>query len=672
LGIAARRCRHAEIRPGRDCDLDSVVVHSAWFARADVLPPSLVVAVALVPDQFKAAGAFDATRLAAPDPSRPKRLALGIPIAARGRYVLIVAQLGHNALFCDEVEIHGRPAPPLAAPETATNAPARKTDIPATEFSEAEMPRALAAQRRLWAMRTQLPVPSTAVVASRDPAARKPPDSRRARRNGAAPATAASRCGVSIRGPHRRRGASRCRQSPTRSTCGPGAWGAAAFEIANASPTEMRLGVAPGTHSTGAPGVVLRDVVGVQGRDTGWACDALPKAADTLGVRPGEVRQIWVDVDARKARPGRYRLPVRIGGQTVALPVRVHDLRLPPPPLGAIDWTYAREFALPRLAPEAAVADNRDHGIDIWCLSHETVPWPDPAAIDAAGHLQRRPDFSRCDAELALYDARHARAFGWYWDFKIDQKDPSLGRFKHPYRSPAWQRAVSEWLAAWMEHLARAGYDPQRVFMQVIDERTGANVVELYRALHAARADLRLALTVTRTATPDELRALQSELAVVILEREALERHQDWIRAMTAGGAAIWSYDVIEPSKTMAPGAMYRLLAWESWARQLGGCGFWAYGDTGPKSADAWDDFDAQRGDFAVVYGAVGAAQPLGDEVFAPSKRWQAFRIGMQETALLEASLARRPGLRDELRAAFAQGQSLEPEALRRQLLRGR
>jgi len=142
-------------------------------------------------------------------------------------------------------------------------------------------------------------------------------------------------------------------------------------------------------------------------------------------------------------------------------------------------------------------------------------------------------------------------------------------------------------------------------------------------------------------------------LDLVIVEREALPRHAAWIRAARRRGTEVWVYDVLEPSKLVDPTRGYRMLAWEAWARGLSGAAFWSYGDTGTRSADAWDDFDGERSDYAVVYGSQGAAVPLGPESFAPSKRWQAFRIGMQESALLESALGKRPGLRDEIRSAI-------------------
>ena len=118
-----------------------------------------------------------------------------------------------------------------------------------------------------------------------------------------------------------------------------------------------------------------------------------------------------------------------------------------------------------------------------------------------------------------------------------------------------------------------------------------------------------------------------------------------------------------EPSKTASPLASYRLLPWEAWARGLDGCAFWAYADCGDQAGDAWDDFDGTRMDYAAVYGAAGAPAPLSEPI-TPSKRWQAFRIGLQDVAILHAAEPRLPGLADRVRVALASPSTRRVEQL--------
>jgi len=682
---------------GKSAPLDSIIVQTAWFARSEIVPPSLLCAVANAPNQFEWAGALDAATLVRPDSTRPARVALAVPLGARrGRWVLIAALLRSNFLCTDEVQVYGGgarasvPAPQesvAAAPFSGVPSPAGRPAAPAPvplgrAFTPDEIDSVCALQRRLWALRQALPGPVS--LPATGPAAHESPGQRRdlghpavveeaarlaarARswRAAGLPALVVRR--VDPWTPTTPWSALQVERADTLELW-PGAWGAAAIEIASSADSTVHaaLRVAPAE----GPRLTLREVVHVESRDGSWAGDALPLAPASLALAPGTVRQVWIDVEARNAAPGMHDLQIEVAGRTIPLAVRVHALRLPAAALAALDWNYPTKFALTRPLLAEAMQDNREHGIDSWCLAEESAPWPDPAAIDASGHIASPLDFTACDRALATLGPTSAHRIVWYWDFDPRAEDPSRGRFRHSYLSPAWRRAVSEWLEAWRTHLEALGLDPRRILMQPVDETSSPAVLQLYRTLRELHPGLPLALTLTRNATPDELRALAPHLALAIVERSVLAQRSKWIARVKRRGIEVWTYAVPFPSKSAPPLAAYRTLPWEAWARGLSGCGFWAYGDTGGQSADAWNDFDAERSDFAVVYGEIGAPRPLRGEALAPSKRWQAFRMGMEDTALLATAVRRRPGLRATVIAALGCDPGLRPDGERLRWLR--
>ena len=518
---------------GNTCELDSVVVRTAWFTRSGAVPPSLLCAVGDAPERAQWAGAVDAATLAPPDSTHPARVALAVPLhRAHGRWLLIAALLRTNFLFTDEVEVHGAvmPVSMSASRPSAPDAPIGRA------FEPAEIDDVCAVQRRAWALRAALPgtIPAPPAAASGAENASKATAvlnrtplgqptiaeegarlAARARSWRAAGAPALQIRRVDPWAPTSPWSALQAERSDTLDLW-PGAWGAAAIEIAAAGDSAAQVTLRASASAKGVPRAILREVVPVEARDGRWSGDALPLAPAAIEMAPGAVRQIWIDVDATRAAPGLYRLRIEAGGRPVTLPVRVHDVRVGRPALAALDWTYPAKFGLTRVAPAAAVRDNLDHGIDSWCFAEESVPWPDPAAIDASGHITRAIDFTTCDRHLALHDALTAHRILWYWNFDPEGDDPSRGRFRHPYLSSPWLRTASEWLDAWFAHLDGLGYDRRRMVMQPIDEAASAGVCSLYVALHTQRPGLPLALTLTRNATAAELRALAPHLALAI------------------------------------------------------------------------------------------------------------------------------------------------------------
>jgi hypothetical protein len=407
----------------------------------------------------------------------------------------------------------------------------------------------------------------------------------------------------------------------------------------------------------------LRHAVSIEARDETWVDDALPRLRAPLTLHPGRSTQIWLDVDARHAVPGLHLLRIRINDREVSFPVQVSPAAQPPvPPLATANFTYPNRRAFLRAHPLAAIHDNTASGINSWILDADAVPWPRRSDIQADGSRIRPLDFSACDRELSqLATTDTVLQVGWYWNFWMEHDDPSGGRFHHPYFSEAWKRAVSQWLDEWMTHLQQHGLSRDRVFMQPVDERGGRRVEELLRFLKRSAPDVRLALTLAAGQSEGDLEALLPWLDLAILNRDVIRRHSGFVDALQQRGGEVWMYAVLNPARSTSPTAGYRLLPWQAWAQGLQGCAFWSYAHV---AGDSWDDFDGDHADFAVVYANRDSA--TSDlEPFVPSKRWRAFRLGIQDVGRFATAQRRQPQLRADVLAAV-DDRSRRADVLRR------
>ena len=117
-------------------------------------------------------------------------------------------------------------------------------------------------------------------------------------------------------------------------------------------------------------------------------------------------------------------------------------------------------------------------------------------------------------------------------------------------------------------------------------------------------------------------------------------------------GKQFYTYNCEGPDKTFHPLGHYRRMLWQSWQYGITGAGHWDYADTGWTKGEnsAWTDFDGARIDFSIIYDAATApAHVTKKEVQIPSRRWEAWRDGVEEYAylwLLKESIvkARRAG----------------------------
>jgi len=126
--------------------------------------------------------------------------------------------------------------------------------------------------------------------------------------------------------------------------------------------------------------------------------------------------------------------------------------------------------------------------------------------------------------------------------------------------------------------------------------------------------------------------------------------HRDW-----------WLYsNPKSPAKLASPLHDFRLLAWWAWHYGARGIGFWSYSDTNGSSA--WDDLDSRRPDWAVVY-----ESPDG---IVSSRRWEAFREGLEDYALLYTRRTARERIQHIGKSNFDQWNTADVESVRQALLR--
>ena len=109
--------------------------------------------------------------------------------------------------------------------------------------------------------------------------------------------------------------------------------------------------------------------------------------------------------------------------------------------------------------------------------------------------------------------------------------------------------------------------------------------------------------------------------------------------------AEIWRYNTIGNAKSLSPYAYYRLQPWRTWAAGDIGCAFWVYATGRQKQVcNGWDDFTCGRGRWSVVYDGGDAPVDAVGEPLIPSRRWEAWREGVEDYEYLYTldSLIRR------------------------------
>jgi hypothetical protein len=427
-------------------------------------------------------------------------------------------------------------------------------------------------------------------------------------------------------------------------------YSSAAVTITNATADALRLRARlEDLHGDGAAvsaaEIALRRLQFVEAGTGDYVADALPLMDDRgLRLAPGETSQIWLTLPRRRLRPGRYcgRLLLQAdqapASRAIAIVLRVYPVELPDQPtLQTYNWAYVNTFPLVRGLEREAVADLFAHYTNTFVFSGLDVPWP---TFDAAG--KGSIDFTAHDRNLALH--RGAREVAWFWAFS-DGAHPDGGRFGADYLGPQWKERFAWWLRAWVAHLKELGCGYDEFFMYPFDETLCDRFRDLARFIKEVDPDIRIFADPVSDDTRQRIQAIASDIDIWCPHLFTFEQRPDDLRYLRARAKKLWTYVCSGPAKALPPHGYYRLMMWRAWRYGFTGCGFWAYADAGWTSGNAWDDFDGTHHDFAVIY--TGRNAPAGvprAEAIIPSKRWEAWRAGVQDYELLRlaADAARR------------------------------
>ncbi|NML40496.1 hypothetical protein HHL17_25090 [Chitinophaga sp. G-6-1-13] len=195
--------------------------------------------------------------------------------------------------------------------------------------------------------------------------------------------------------------------------------------------------------------------------------------------------------------------------------------------------------------------------------------------------------------------------------------------------SDSWKQAFLNWYDAIIPALQQQGITADNVYLYPFDEIKPAQL-PVYKQfagwIRSVRKNAKLFATVSNVAS----------LNVIAEQTDVMQLYNDdrilsaW-RRLGNGPSRVWMYSTGKPTKSLSPNGYYRLMAWHAFAENITGIGFWQYADVGHEQGaeSVWSDFDGRSADYAVVYDE-------GSRVIS-SRRWEGFRMGVEDYMLLQA-----------------------------------
>jgi hypothetical protein len=407
----------------------------------------------------------------------------------------------------------------------------------------------------------------------------------------------------------------------------------AALVVTNLSDAALAVPVEVRLPERGWPAVTvaLRQAVFVDTPEGFPLADALPLLEEPLKLPPWESRMLWLALRSRDAAPGQYRAELVVGTGTeqeraVPLVLTVLPVAIPAEvPLATYSWQYVDSIPPLTGFEEAAIADLAAHYTNVTVLSKNTLPRPsrERGDTDEQGNLLRPLDFGALDRWVKRTRPIAGRGLTWF---------PSMTFTKPADEADPEFRTYAECLRQLVAHLKTLGLGYGDFFVYPVDESILADFLSSARAIRAVDPQVRIyANPMMRDATD----VLQAAAPYVDLWCPAHDvRYPEQLQVLRDTGKPVWSYWV--GRRTLCPYGAYRLAPWRAFQMGATGCGFWCYAVGADwTNRDLWHESALL---YAVIYTPVGAPPGISTaESIIPSRRWEAWREGVEDYVYLDA-----------------------------------
>jgi hypothetical protein len=194
--------------------------------------------------------------------------------------------------------------------------------------------------------------------------------------------------------------------------------------------------------------------------------------------------------------------------------------------------------------------------------------------------------------------------------------------------SPDYLQMFSEWYETLLEELKPINISPEQILIYPLDEMRGKKQIDFFQTFqkwfHAKYNRKTMYATLNNMPSIDSCLKDEGNIYQVVYEIPFIEKTKDDRKNEK------WIYDTRGPAKGLSPNSYYRLMPWKAFYFNFTGVGFWNYADLDHSPVNSeWDDFDGMTFDFNVVYRYHG--------IIIPSRRWEAFSLGLEDYALLRA-----------------------------------
>ncbi len=362
-----------------------------------------------------------------------------------------------------------------------------------------------------------------------------------------------------------------------------------------------------------APEVSCYHIPFVKSTAMEFVADPLMPAQGGFTLKSGESKMILLSAYGKRPGKSKGSLKIVSGASVynVPLDIQVTDFALPKKfVLNSVNWGYL-DFKPLRKTKTNAVKDLFAH--------HTKVVVVPPRFIPLSNRCSPQ-EIVRMENYLALH--KGASKILFFLDFSNDKKVSAHAG--HRFLSDEWKGWFKKLYGRLVKIAETAGFKENQLFLYPYDEVDGKDIDRLVALASWAQKELPAIKFYATLNNKESLKALP------YLDIAQMINSKDVLNHALKSKKELWLYGANDSTKSLSPYTYYRLMSWKAYYMGFTGVGFWNYADTGwgDDPGSAWDDFDGNRPDFAVIYEGENGS-------IISSRRWEAWRMGVEDYELL-------------------------------------
>ncbi len=367
-----------------------------------------------------------------------------------------------------------------------------------------------------------------------------------------------------------------------------------------------------------------RKAVYVKAKQIGDTADALVlQDNNEFTIEPGEISQLWLTYFNPILKAGKYNSNLVITAMTNDgnnLPAQNININLTVEPivfnqniaLNTYNWAYPTRCSVTEKYLSETAFDLQRHRTNVMVIPSSILSFS-KSGSDGFPELNNY-----------LNNFGFARTYLFFLVFNDTSVRDTFGSFM----TATWQTNFTQWLKNLTAYLKNRGIDYSNFAVYPYDEALGDDFLKIAELIKATDPKIRIFANDLGRGT-SELNSFKNLIDIWCPAVKTCQEHPDWLRYIQTFGKPIWTYDAANPGKALSPYSHYRLMPWLAFKLKQAGAGFWVYADQGP--TNPWDESMKPIGYYGVVYSSAGSPTSTIGENIIPSRRWEAWREGVED-----------------------------------------